>query len=76
MEEVLAELRLREAVLVLDNFERLLDAAELVDALASGASQLRIIVTSRVPLRITGEHEYVVPALALPAATDDIDVLA
>ena len=76
IEELLAELRLREAVLVLDNFERLLDAAELVDALASGASQLRIIVTSRVPLRITGEHEYVVPALALPAATDDLDVLA
>ena len=76
IEELLAELRLREAVLVLDNFERLLDAAALVDALASGASQLRIIVTSRVPLRITGEHEYVVPALALPAATDDLDALA
>ncbi len=76
IEESLAELRRREAVLVLDNFERLLDAATLVDALASGSSQLRIIVTSRMPLRIADEHEYVVPALALPAATDDLDALA
>ncbi|MGZ4289772.1 MAG: BTAD domain-containing putative transcriptional regulator [Gaiellaceae bacterium] len=76
IEESLAALRQREAVLVLDNFERLLDAAALVDALASGASKLRIIVTSRMPLRIAGEHEYVVPALALPAATDDLEALA
>ena len=77
IEESLAELRLREAVLVLDNFERLLDAAALVDAprvgrFASCGSSSRVGCRCGSP----AEHEYVVPALALPAATDDLDALA
>ena len=53
----------RSVLLVLDNFERLLDASgDVVDILeASPAS--RIVVTSRAPLRVAGEQEYPIPPL-------------
>ena len=55
----------RTLLLVLDNFEQLLDAGPaLVDLLAPTAVEL--LVTSRAPLRLSGEHEYEVPPLDLP----------
>ena len=57
----------RSTLLVLDNFEQVLAAAPLVaDLLSSGAS-LRVLVTSRAPLRLRGEREYAVGPLALAA---------
>ena len=50
-------------LLVLDNFEQLLDAAPFVAELLSAASGLRVLATSRAPLRLSGEHEYPVPPL-------------
>lgn len=51
-------------LLVLDNFEHLLDAAcDLTDLLGACAG-VRALVTSRVPLRLSGEHEF--PVLPLP----------
>ncbi len=58
----------REIVLVLDNFEHVVAAAPTISALLADCSQLQIIVTSRVPLRVTGEQEYPVSPLALPDA--------
>lgn len=54
-------------LLVLDNFEQLLAAASLIAACLAGAPNLTVLVTSRVPLRLYGEHEFAVPPLALPS---------
>jgi predicted ATPase/DNA-binding SARP family transcriptional activator len=76
IDALVAELRRLEAVLVLDNFERLLDAAALAAELAVRAPQVRMLVTSRTRLRVAGELEYVVPGLAVPPETDDVEALA
>jgi predicted ATPase/DNA-binding XRE family transcriptional regulator len=56
-------------LLVLDNFEQVLDAAPLVVDLLTAVAALRVLVTSRAPLRVRGEREYAVGSLAL-----DVDV--
>jgi predicted ATPase/DNA-binding SARP family transcriptional activator len=56
-------LRPRELLLVLDNFEHLLDAATLVTELLVAAPNLRVLATSRSPLNLSGEHQYTVPPL-------------
>jgi predicted ATPase/DNA-binding CsgD family transcriptional regulator len=65
--EALAQaLRDRRILLVLDNFEHLLAASgTLVDVL-SACPGVKILATSRARLRISGEHQLVVPPLALP----------
>jgi hypothetical protein len=60
------ELRERKLLLLLDNFEHLLAAAPLVTALLQKATQLKILVTSRAALNISGEHRLSIPPLALP----------
>ena len=56
----------REMLLVLDNFEQVVDAAVLLDDLLTQAARLKLLVTSRAILRITGEHEVGVTSLGLP----------
>src|SRR5215212_1111635 len=58
-------------LLVLDNYEHVLDAAPLVGTLLAGCSELTVLVTSRAALRISGEREYPVLPLAVPA-TDGV----
>ncbi len=59
-------LRGKETLLVLDNFEHVLDGAVLVSELLSDCPRLKALATSRSPLRLYGESEYPVPPLALP----------
>ena len=54
-------------LLVLDNFEQVLDAAPLVADLLTAVAALRVLATSRAPLRVRGEREYAVGPLALEA---------
>jgi len=56
-------LRDRELLLVLDNFEHVLEAAPLVGDLVSEAPGVKAICSSRAALRLSGEHEYAVPEL-------------
>ncbi|HYW32209.1 MAG TPA: protein kinase [Gemmatimonas sp.] len=56
----------RRSLLVLDNFEHVLDAAIFVSGLLVAAPQLTVLVTSRAPLRLQGEQELPVPPLSLP----------
>ena len=56
-------------LLVLDNFEQVLDAAPLVADLLAAVAALRVLVTSRAPLRVRGEREYAVGPLALERPT-------
>jgi predicted ATPase/class 3 adenylate cyclase len=55
----------RRLLLVLDNLEQLLDAAPELRQVFS-PTRVKLLVTSRAPLRLSGEHEYQVPPLALP----------
>ena len=57
-------------LLVLDNFEQVLDAAPLVAALLGSVTSFRIVVTSRAPLRVRGEREYAVEPLAIAPDAD------
>ncbi len=61
----------KQALLVLDNFEQVIDGGPVVAELLRGAPRLAAIVTSRAPLRVSGEQEYPVPGLPAPR-----DVLA
>jgi predicted ATPase len=53
-------------LLLVDNFEQVLEAAPMVAKLLSGAPNLKVLATSRIPLRLYGKHEYSVPPLARP----------
>jgi predicted ATPase/class 3 adenylate cyclase len=66
--DVIEHLRGKELVLLLDNLEHLLDAAPDVAGLLSGSSRLRVLVTSRAPLRLAAEHEYPLAPLRSDAA--------
>lgn len=56
-------LRERAMLLVLDNFEHVLDAVSVVVAILRASPETRVLVTSRAPLRLAGEQEYPVPPL-------------
>jgi predicted ATPase len=59
-------LRERALLLVLDNFEHVLAAAPVVADLLAACAQLKVLVTSRAVLHLSGEHDFPVPPLALP----------
>ena len=65
----------RETLLILDNFEHLLGSAAVVANLLGG-SEVELLVTSRAPLRVQGEHEYLVPTLRLPDHTQRTNAAA
>jgi len=66
LERVQAALRHKAMLLVLDNFEQVIGAAPLVADLLAACPAVNVLVTSRAVLRLRGEHEFVVPPLALP----------
>ena len=53
-------------LLLLDNFEHLIASAPVVAALLQATAELRIVVTSRAPLHVSGEQEFEVPPLQMP----------
>ncbi len=63
-------LRDKEMLLALDNFEQILDAAPLVADLLACAPGLKVLVTSRAVLHVSGEHEFAVPPMAIPDPED------
>ena len=64
----------REMLLVLDNFEQVIEAAPDLARLSREAPKLSLLVTSRVPLHLEGERVYAVPPLGLPALDGVIDL--
>lgn len=66
-DELVAHLAQRSALLVLDNLEHLTDAAVLVADLLESCPRLKVLTTSRVPLRLQGEQEIPIGPLPVPA---------
>jgi predicted ATPase/class 3 adenylate cyclase len=59
-------LQRRQLLLILDNFERLVAAAPIAADLLAAAPGLKMLITSRVALRVSGEYELPIPPLPLP----------
>jgi predicted ATPase/class 3 adenylate cyclase len=62
-------------LLVLDNFEQVVDAGAVVASLLRDVPGLSAIVTSRAPLRVSGEQEYPVPGLPTPPDLSGLSAL-
>ena len=73
MEHLVSQLRGRQLLIVLDNFEHLLAGAPVVTRLLQETSAVRILVSSRSPLRISGEQECPVPPLRGPGGRGSPD---
>lgn len=71
LQRLIDYLESRSALLVLDNVEHVIDAASDIAALLANCPNLRILTTSRMPLRLYGEREYPVPPLSVPDLTED-----
>ena len=67
-EALIEQLAARQLLLILDNFEQLIGVAPLVARMLDAAGQLRVVVTSRTPLHLSGEQEYPVAPLPVPSA--------
>jgi predicted ATPase/class 3 adenylate cyclase len=63
------ELRPLEMLLLLDNVEQVVEGADVLAGLLDDAPGLRVLATSRVPLRLRGEQEFAVPPLEIPDGT-------
>ncbi len=66
MEHLISQLAGRQVLIVLDNFEHLLVGAPVVIRLLQETDALRILVSSRSPLRVSGEQECPIPPLPVP----------
>jgi predicted ATPase/class 3 adenylate cyclase len=76
LDRVAEHLREKRALLVLDNFEQVVDAAPGIGRLLREAPLIKVIVTSRIVLRTYGEQEFVVPPLGLPpTGAADLDTV-
>jgi predicted ATPase/DNA-binding NarL/FixJ family response regulator len=73
-QQLLAFLSDKHLLLVLDNFEQVVEAAPLVADLLSGCPTLKMLVTSRVRLRLSDEREVPILPLALPETEDQVSV--
>jgi predicted ATPase len=74
----LQEMSRAPMLLLLDNFEHLMQAAPVVAELLTASPTMKILVTSRAALHLYGEHEFPVPPLALPESrsTPSVEILS
>src|SRR5437588_5197968 len=63
---LIAFLKEKQLLLLLDNFEQVGDAAAMLAELLAACPQLKIVVTSRRGLHVRAEPEFVVPPLSVP----------
>ncbi len=68
---LIERLRARRMLLIVDNFEQVTDAAAVISRLLGACPYLKFLVTSRMPLHVSGEQEYLVPPLPAPSPAND-----
>ena len=73
-EQLKQHLRSRQVLLILDNFEHMVEASPLIQVLLSSAPRLKVLVTSRQTLDLSGEQVYPVAPLGLPDPDELPDV--
>ena len=73
VESLVNYLQDKQLLLLLDNFEQVAAAAPSVSALLESGRCLKILATSRTPLRVRGEKELPIPPLAVPPSHDALD---
>ncbi|GIF71619.1 DUF4062 domain-containing protein [Asanoa siamensis] len=71
LDSAVTYLRDRSLLLVIDNMEHLAESATMVSTLLDACPRVRVLVTSRIPLRLTGEHVFDVPPLRIPGTGQD-----
>jgi len=64
----------KEMLVILDNFEQVIEAASEVSSLLASGRGLKVVVTTREPLRVRGERELAVPPLGLPSPSKESDI--
>jgi predicted ATPase/DNA-binding CsgD family transcriptional regulator len=69
LEHLKTFLQEKHLLLLLDNFEQVVAAAPLVVELLGSCPQVKVLVTSRMVLRVQGEYDFLVPPLSLPDLT-------
>lgn len=76
LDGVLAALRDRRLLLILDNFEHVSPAASLVMEVLERCAQVTVLATSRAPLALPIEHRFQLPPLDLPPPGIELDATA
>ncbi|HTF09874.1 MAG TPA: DUF4062 domain-containing protein [Asanoa sp.] len=71
VDDVVAYLRNRSLLMIVDNMEHLAEAAPVIGTMLDAAPGVTVLVTSRVPLRLTYEHVFEVPPLSIPDPAED-----
>ena len=66
LQSLITCLKNRQLLLVLDNFEQVIEASPILDEMLAGVPGLKVLVTSRVGLQLYGEREFNVPPLDVP----------
>jgi predicted ATPase/Tfp pilus assembly protein PilF len=74
LESLASYLQDKQILLLLDNFEQVVVAAPVITELLKASERLKVLVTSRARLNLSGEVEYLVPPLELPEKQPDQDV--
>lgn len=69
-ERVLDHLRARNVLLVLDNLEHVIDVAPLIGHVARAGPEVRVLITSQLPLRVGGEHVLALDPLPVPTGSE------
>jgi predicted ATPase len=73
LESLVGYLQDKQILLLLDNFEQVLVAAPVIAEMLKASGKLKVLATSRAVLNLSGEVEYPVPPLELPASLPDQD---
>ncbi len=71
MTQLINNLKQKNLLLLIDNFEHVIDASPQLVQLLGNAPQVKALVTSREALRISGEHEFAVETLPVPQQGDE-----
>ncbi len=76
VEQLISYLKQKHLLLVLDNFEHLTGATPLIKQILNATSELKLLLTSRVALRVQDEYLYTLAGLSTPGASDSTGRIA